>query len=166
METAPPVFPLPVGMKGDPFLSTDCVQCPAHSSIPIHRLHPMSSSLIHSYPQIASNVQLTQGSQQDVCSQTQKRKVWFPKGKRSWGRINHPFEIIRYKLLLYKNIINRDFSSGLLVKNPPYSSRDMGLIPGPGTKIPHTFGQLSPCAAATIAHKPRACALHQEKPPQ
>ena len=42
----------------------------------------------------------------------------------------------------------------------------MGLIPGPGTKIPRTVGQLSPCAAATTAHKPRACALQQEKPAQ
>ena len=25
-----------------------------------------------------------------------------------------------------------------LVKNPPSKARDVGLIPGPGTKIPHT----------------------------
>ena len=33
METAPPEFPPPVCMKGDPFLSTDRIQCPAHSGI-------------------------------------------------------------------------------------------------------------------------------------
>ena len=31
------------------------------------------------------------------------------------------------------------------VKNPPSSAAGTGLIPGPGTKIPHIMEQLSPC---------------------
>ena len=45
-------------------------------------------------------------------------------------------------------------------------------MPGPGrlhmpwaTKA-HALHILSPCAANTEAHEPRACALQQEKPPQ
>ena len=34
-----------------------------------------------------------------------------------------------------------------MVKNPPSSAGDMGLIPGCRTKIPHAVGQLSPHAA-------------------
>ena len=30
-----------------------------------------------------------------------------------------------------------------VVKNPPCNARDVGLIPGQGTKIPSTVGQLS-----------------------
>ena len=36
-----------------------------------------------------------------------------------------------------------------MVKNPPYSAGDAGLIPGQGTKIPHAAGQLSPCTTTT-----------------
>ena len=32
---------------------------------------------------------------------------------------------------------------GSVVKNPPSNAGDVGLIPGPGTKIPHATGQLS-----------------------
>ena len=38
-------------------------------------------------------------------------------------------------------------SGGPAVKNPPANARYMGLIPGPGTKIPHALGQPSLCAA-------------------
>ena len=37
----------------------------------------------------------------------------------------------------------RDFAGGPVVKNPPSSAGDLGLIPGRGTKIPHAAGQLS-----------------------
>ena len=37
----------------------------------------------------------------------------------------------------------RDFPGGPLVKNPPLNQWDVGLIPGWGTKIPHTGEQLS-----------------------
>ena len=43
----------------------------------------------------------------------------------------------------------RDFRGGPVVKNPPYNSGDVGLIPGQGTKIPHDAGQLSPHATTT-----------------
>ena len=45
----------------------------------------------------------------------------------------------------FKNTINWDFPGDPVVKNPPSSARDMGSIPGWGTKIPHALGQLSPC---------------------
>ena len=41
-----------------------------------------------------------------------------------------------------KNII-RDFSGSPVVKNLPSSARDMGSVPGGGTKIPHAAGKLS-----------------------
>ena len=43
----------------------------------------------------------------------------------------------------------RDFPGGPVVKNPPYNARDMGSIPGWGTRIPHAAGQLSPHTTAT-----------------
>ena len=39
-----------------------------------------------------------------------------------------------------------DFPGGPVVKNLPSNAGDTGSIPGWGTKIPHTAGQLSPCA--------------------
>ena len=36
-----------------------------------------------------------------------------------------------------------------MVENQPASTGDMGSIPGPGTKILHAVGQLSPCATTT-----------------
>ena len=41
----------------------------------------------------------------------------------------------------------RGFPGGPVVKNLPSSAGDVGSIPGQGTKIPHTVGQLSLCAA-------------------
>ena len=49
---------------------------------------------------------------------------------------------------------NRDFPGGPVVGNPPANAGDVGLIPGPGTKIPHAAEQLGPCATTT-----EACAL-------
>ena len=43
----------------------------------------------------------------------------------------------------------RDFPGGPVVKNPPSNAGDAGLIPGQGTKTPHTAGQLSPDATTT-----------------
>ena len=37
----------------------------------------------------------------------------------------------------------RDFSGGPMVKNLPANAGDAGSIPGLGTKIPHSMGQLS-----------------------
>ena len=44
-----------------------------------------------------------------------------------------------------------DFPGGSLVENSPSSARDMGSIPGQGTKIPHVSVKLSP-RATTIEH--------------
>ena len=42
---------------------------------------------------------------------------------------------------------SQDFPGNAVVKNPPSSAGQMGLISGPETEIPHAWGQLSPCAA-------------------
>ena len=52
-------------------------------------------------------------------------------------------------MLSYFKIFSGDFPGGPVVKNPPSNAGDAGLIPGQGTKIPHSAGQLSPCAATT-----------------
>ena len=57
-----------------------------------------------------------------------------------------------------------DFPSGPVVKNLPDSAGGTDSIPGSGTKIPYTLGQLIPWAAATEACAPGARALPQEKP--
>ena len=36
----------------------------------------------------------------------------------------------------------QDFPGGSVVKNPPADAGDIGLTPGPGTRIPHAVGQL------------------------
>ena len=43
------------------------------------------------------------------------------------------------------------FPGGPWVKNLPSNARDTGSIPGQGTKIPHTSGQLNPSATARDA---------------
>ena len=43
-----------------------------------------------------------------------------------------------------------------MVKNLPSNARDTGSIPGQGTMIPHTLGQLNPCAATRDA-TPKCC---------
>ena len=58
----------------------------------------------------------------------------------------------------------RDFPGGPVVKNPPHSARDTGLIPWPGKTL-YASEQLSQCATVTEAHVLRARALQQEKPP-
>ena len=47
-----------------------------------------------------------------------------------------------------------DIPGSQVVKNPPANAEDVGLIPGPGTKIPHAMGQLSLCATTT---EPTCC---------
>ena len=43
----------------------------------------------------------------------------------------------------------RAFPAGPVVKNLPCNEKDMGSIPGEGTKIPHATEQLSLCATTT-----------------
>ena len=42
-----------------------------------------------------------------------------------------------------------EFLGGPVVKNPPFSARDVGSIPGQGTKIPYAMGRLSPGTTTT-----------------
>ena len=52
-----------------------------------------------------------------------------------------------------------------MVRDPPASAGDTGSIPGPGRfHLPRS--SLSPGPTASEACAPRACAPHQEKPPQ
>ena len=43
----------------------------------------------------------------------------------------------------------RNFPGSTVVKNPPSSAEDVGLIPGQGSKSPYASGQLSPLATTT-----------------
>ena len=45
------------------------------------------------------------------------------------------------KEMFAKWIASWCFPGGPVVKNPPLSEGDVGLIPGPGTKIPQVSGQ-------------------------
>ena len=51
--------------------------------------------------------------------------------------------ILQYKRKKLKEKRKRDFAGGPGVKNPPCDTRDMGSVPGQGTKIPHAAEQLS-----------------------
>ena len=44
-----------------------------------------------------------------------------------------------------------------MVKNPPSSAGDEGLIPGWGVKIPHAVGQLSPRPLELPSSNQRFC---------
>ena len=44
-----------------------------------------------------------------------------------------------------------------MVKNLPSNAGDIGLIPGPGTHIPHAIEQLNPCTATTQPRHSGAC---------
>ena len=48
-----------------------------------------------------------------------------------------------------------------MVKNLPFNAGDMGLIPGQGTKIPHTAGRLSPHTETT---EPECSRAHTPQP--
>ena len=52
-----------------------------------------------------------------------------------------------------------DSPGGPVVKNPPSNARDVGLIPGLGTKIPHAVGQLGSCAATREVSSPQLLSL-------
>ena len=48
-----------------------------------------------------------------------------------------------------------DFPGGPVVKNLPFNTGDLGLIPGQGIKIPHVLGQLSPSTTTTEPRAPQ-----------
>ena len=58
-----------------------------------------------------------------------------------WGSFHYPAHLNAEETGIKSNM--RDFPGGPVVKNPPSSARDMGSIPGRGTKIPHAIKQLS-----------------------
>ena len=49
----------------------------------------------------------------------------------------------------------RDFPDGPVVKNPPSNARDLGSVPGWGTKILHAAGQLSPNITTIESRSPQ-----------
>ena len=51
--------------------------------------------------------------------------------------------------------LNKDFTGGPVIENPPFNAGDTGSIPGQGTKIPHAMGQPSPCSATREACTPQ-----------
>ena len=51
--------------------------------------------------------------------------------------------------LSYQDSQRRDLPGATVVKSPPYSLGDVGLISGRGIKIPHIVEQLSPCDATS-----------------
>ena len=53
--------------------------------------------------------------------------------------------------MFFKNSCNRDSPGDPVVKDLPANAGNMGLIPGPGTKISHTTRQLSPYTTTTEA---------------
>ena len=60
-----------------------------------------------------------------------------------------------------------DFPGGPVVKNPTSHAGDKGLIPGQGSKIPNTPGQLSPRTTTrevhTLQRRPRAVKKQTKK---
>ena len=68
--------------------------------------------------------------------------------------MNHPFDEKFTLMPIFFFTIKKntgDFPGGPVVKNLPSNAGDEGWIPGPGTKIPHATGQLSPWAATREA---------------
>ena len=83
-----------------------------------------------------------------------------------------------------ETVLKEDFPGGAVVENLPANAGDTGSSPGPGrSHMPrsnkahapqlrslrsraHKLQLLSPRAATTEAHVPRARAPQQEKPPQ
>ena len=64
-----------------------------------------------------------------------------------------------------KNEGSWDFPGGPVIKNLPSNAGDVGSIPGRGTKIPHTAGQLSPRAKTTEPGCSRAREPQLERSP-
>ena len=66
---------------------------------------------------------------------------FLPQSQIGWTRMSLS---LSFKFSVKKSVAG-DFSGGPVVKNLPCNVRDTGLIPGQGTKIPHTMEQLSCC---------------------
>ena len=70
---------------------------------------------------------------------------WQESGEKQWGGVGISSPRNRMSNKRYNR--TKGFPGGPVVKNLPSSAGDVGSIPGQGTKIPHTVGQLSLCAA-------------------
>jgi len=57
-----------------------------------------------------------------------------------------------------------DFPSGPVVKNLPSKAEDMGSIPGQGTEIPCTPGQLSTHTSTKTQHSQKQTNKNNKKP--
>ena len=66
-----------------------------------------------------------------------------------------------------QNPWRRYFPDGLVVKNLPFNTGDLGLIPGRGTKISHASGQIKPAHTTTTepAHHNRESVRYNESSP-
>ena len=62
----------------------------------------------------------------------------------------------------HRELLERDFPGGPVVKNLPRNAGDLGLIPGQGTKSSHAVEQLSLHATAT--EKPSQCSKDPVQP--
>ena len=60
---------------------------------------------------------------------------FLPQSQIGWARMSPP---LSFKFSVKKSVAG-DFPGGPVVKNLPCNVRDTGLIPGQGTKIPHTM---------------------------
>ena len=70
------------------------------------------------------------------------------------GHFQDPFQLKTSESSMEK-WKNRDFSEGLMIKNPPCNAGDSGSILGQGTQIPRAMEQLSLCPATR--QKPVHC---------
>ena len=57
-----------------------------------------------------------------------------------------------------------DFPGGPVVKNSPSNAKDVGSIPGRGTKIPHALGPLSLGSVATTSACHSSREGHHQEP--
>ena len=82
--------------------------------------------------------------------------AWAPGDRTSvQGIIEHPDD--RTSMHQFKTEF-RGFPGGPVVKNPPFKTEDVGLIPVQGTKIPYAVEQLN-ASVATI----KACTLPSQR---
>ena len=92
------------------------------------------------------------------------------RGKGCRGGIDWEFGINIHTVTF--KIDNQGFPGGAVVKNPPANAGDTSSNPGPGrshmlrSNLVHAPQLLSLHSTTTAARMPRACALHQERPPQ
>ena len=85
-----------------------------------------------------------------------KYSPWISQGEALYWSWRYICEIKEFNCL--------DFSAGPEVKILPCNAKDMGFIPGQGTKIPHALEQLGPQTTTTESawHTQRVCELQRK----